>query len=232
LQVWYNPQHMEDDVNLNIAKDAIKNMAESMRPFLDQIEKTQQQIKIATAPATEALKILHSNMAPALKEISEYQKKIAETKESYLTSVEVTPSMFYYSEPTMRLHPTDRKLFEEIRDKKNKVKILEENNYHIIYDKKEKYLSLTVPGKILTHQFKGGEAKRVNLFERLLRAKTYVPTKDLKNELDCPTDEAVRKLAQGINTDTKKNLFLKSNIIEGKSGFGYRINPKITIHKK
>lgn len=103
--------------------------------------------------------------------------------------------------------------------------------YDLVYDFNEKILTRTVPGKVLSSRFKGGEAKRVNLFEKLVKAKKFVETRSLQEELGCPTTEAVRKLAQGINNKIRNDLNIEEKVIEGRLGFGYRINPQIAVHR-
>ncbi len=132
---------------------------------------------------------------------------------------------------TVRIAPDQ---FDELVDRlSTRTKAAEmETSQDLVYDFKEKTLARTVPGMMLVSRFssKGGEAKRMQLLERLIRHKKYLPTKDLREELDCPSGEAVRKLVQGINNKAKKDLSIKFNIVEGRSGFGYRINSALSIH--
>lgn len=101
----------------------------------------------------------------------------------------------------------------------------------LFYDSKEKILTRTIGERLLTTRFKGGEAKRLNLFERLKQAKSYIKTETLRDELNCPSTEAVRKIVQGINNKVFSDLNVKDKIIEGRPGFGYRINPRVSFCK-
>jgi hypothetical protein len=102
----------------------------------------------------------------------------------------------------------------------------------LIWNMKEKILSRVVPGIILNSPFEGGETKRMNLLEKLMKTRGYVESRELKDFLDCPTTEAVRKLKQGINKRVREDLNITEDVVEGRKSFGYRINPLIDIHKQ
>ena len=110
--------------------------------------------------------------------------------------------------------------------------VIERSKFDLLYNYKEKILSRVVPGVTLTSKFQGGDAKRMQLLERLIRNGGYVQTDTLRDELDCPSNEAVRKIVQGINTKVKNDLSISEKIIAGRPTFGYHINPQISVHRK
>lgn len=102
----------------------------------------------------------------------------------------------------------------------------------LIWNTKEKILSRAVPGITLNSSFRGGEAKRMNLLEKLIKVRgKYVESANLREFLECPTTEAVRKIVQGINKKVVKDLDVTERLIEGRGTFGYRISPLFSIHQ-
>lgn len=208
--------------------EMIYKMHEQVAPTLEQMRKTKETVEKITKPLTESLKAVES-FSQKMAEVEKERTQILPRLLPYHRSISV--DSIVYTPPRVQLDPADRKLLEEIRDQKKSTH--EKNTSDLVYDKKEKILSRTVPGIILQSHFMTGEAKRVHFFERLLRAKKYVGTEDLRVEFDCPTKEAVRKMVQGINNKLKEDLELKKpSVIQGKPGSGYRINPEVSIHMK
>lgn len=105
------------------------------------------------------------------------------------------------------------------------------SDHEIFFDTQTRSLNRFLSdGSILTYKFKTG--KRFQLFNELFFFGNYIQTAALAKELECPTTNAVMKMAEGINTQAKINLEIKEKIIEGREGLGYRINPNFTVHKK
>lgn len=99
----------------------------------------------------------------------------------------------------------------------------------LIYNRHDKELKKYIGNKEISCDF---SKKRLSLLEVLLDSDGYVETSTLMDMLKCPTSSAVSKLAKGVNNRTKNKLQIKEKLIDGRSGFGYRINPKIRIHKE
>lgn len=93
---------------------------------------------------------------------------------------------------------------------------------------KDRTLIRVVSGKELKHSFFGNR-KRLALFEALNNAVDYIPTRKLQDYVKSPSPEALRRAICSINNDVRDALKLRINIIEGRSGFGYKISEKITI---
>lgn len=208
--------------------EMVYKMHEQVAPTLEQIRKTKETFEKITKPLNDSLEVVKS-FSQKIIEAEKERTQILPRLLPYHRGIPM--EKIVYTPPRVQLDPADRKLLEEIRDQKKPTP--EKNTSDLVYDKKEKILSRTVPGTILQSHFMTGEAKRVHFFERLLRAKKYVGTEDLRVEFDCPTKEAVRKMVQGINNKLKDDLALKKlSVIQGKPGSGYRINPEATIHIK
>ena len=205
----------------------------------DMTEKERREKGLPPSPAQLAL------VAEMQKNAEAQFSALAETMHPALDSIarmQETPKPVLHrpAEFILPIPPRDRTVriapdqFNELVGRlSTQTKVVEmETSQDLVYDFKEKTLTRTVPGMTLVSRFnsKSGEAKRMQLLERLIRHKKYLATKDLREELECPSGEAVRKLVQGINNKVKKDLSIKFNIIEGRSGFGYRINSALSIH--
>jgi uncharacterized protein (DUF2267 family) len=93
---------------------------------------------------------------------------------------------------------------------------------------KDKALIRMVSGKELKHSFFGNR-KRIAVFEVLNDATDYISTRELQGYVESPSSQAFRRTIYSINSDVKKALKLKTNIIEGRPGLGYKISGKITV---
>ena len=60
----------------------------------------------------------------------------------------------------------------------------------------------------------------------------YVTTEKVREHLKCPTNDSVSALKKAINRKIQFDLSLEdTEVLNGKQGSGYRINPKVTIKK-
>lgn len=138
----------------------------------------------------------------------------------------------FYQEPKMTYivrQPATRREIEDVFDQKLRKALQErrESSEEVIFTK-DRTLIRVVSGKEFKHSFFGNR-KRLALFEALNNAADYIPTRKLQDYVESPSPEALRRAVCSINSDARKTLKLKTNIIEGRSGFGYKISGKITI---
>lgn len=164
--------------------------------------------------------------SPALKMVAEQASRFQETMRELTRPSESIPAI-RFTPRTVRLDPDQ---FRDLVSRPDRASVNEKVSADLLYNFKEKILSRQVAGATLISRFNGDGAKRAQLLERLLRHKGYVDSADLREELECPSGDAVRKLVQGINKKIMRDLNISENIIEGRASFGYRINPTIPVH--
>ena len=125
--------------------------------------------------------------------------------------------------------PATRREIEDIFDQKLEKALQErrESSEEIMFTK-DRALIRVVSGKELKHYFYGN-GKRLAVFEALNGTTDYVSTRKLQDYVGSTSLQALRRAVCSINSDTRRDLKLKTNIIEGRAGFGYKISEKITI---
>lgn len=75
------------------------------------------------------------------------------------------------------------------------------------------------------------DGKRKKALTLLLRAKGWTKTAVLREILDCPTNDATRKVIAGVNERVRTGLGIVEDLIEPKRGSGYRINRTIPLRR-
>lgn len=140
------------------------------------------------------------------------------------------------SEPIPYHRPVEYDILEELQElNKNHNRLLtsQEDINVIVYDTKNGSLQRYLGGKCFPCDITEN-SKRKKLFETLLSRGGYVSTKELMIILSCPSSLAVAKIKQTFNNHVADALRLdeKIELIQGRKGSGYRINPKIHIEKE
>lgn len=132
--------------------------------------------------------------------------------------------------------PVEYDILEELQElnkNRNSPLTSQEDGSIIVYDTKNGSLQRYIGGKCFPYDITEN-SKRKKLFETLLNRRGYVSTKELMIILSCPSSLAVAKIKQTFNNHASDALRLnkKTELIQGKKGSGYRINPKIHIEKE
>lgn len=193
---------------------------------------TKEQIKYFNEKRAEILN--SSGFMNAKKILAEHQEKVAEALKSVQPTI--NNMMELYRKKEEIILPA-RRVEYEILDELKKLNKKESNKVKpkldeivITYNTEENTLSRFIDGKLFSYDLSGKRKKLFNIFKT---QKRYVETADLKKELGCPTTSSVSKLVQAFNDSVKVSLNLKGiRLINGKSGFGYRINPRVHIEKE
>lgn len=151
--------------------------------------------------------------------------KLLQDMEENINKIMNTGSIF--SEKKMFLAPTRPATYSEIQ------RLMIENlrkspvsSTEILYTK-DKELIRTITDRKVTYSFM--DKKRATVFEYLVESSNYVSTNKLLSVSESPSEGALRKLIQGMNTAIKNKLKLNDRIIIGRQGFGYIINKKFSI---
>jgi uncharacterized protein YbaR (Trm112 family) len=184
------------------------------RPILKIVEQAQQEAEVAFKNVSER--------------VSEANKKAQALKDSMQRPYyKISPKAFVPPPG-----PATAKEIETLIDKRLKPQTRNDKSTDtdIFYSKKDKTLKRHIGPKALEYKFAQG--KRHLLFDLLVLTETYTQTETLKDKLSCPSKNAVYKLVEGINTRSRNDLRIDDSLIEGREGFGYRLNPKFKIHKE
>ena len=180
-----------------------------------------------------------------LQEIGEEYKKqaqkIALDLKPMLDQVNIAQQQFqnYKKDSLMTIkyvRPVEYDILDELRalNRKNspRLKATKDSGIVITYNTTDNSLDRYVNGKLFSYDF-SEDGKRKRLLDILINRSGYVKTKDLKQALNCPTTQAVAKLAQNLNDYANATLRLKGiKLVNGKGRSGYRLNPKIIIEKE
>ncbi len=128
--------------------------------------------------------------------------------------------------------PIEHYILDEVRQlKKNTFTTGNQNQVVIKYRTEDSILERNIDGKIFVCNLTN-DSKRVKMLNILLSKKKFNTTEELRHKLDCPSDQAVSKIAKTLNSHIEGSLKINDiKIIEGKKGSGYRISPQIVILK-
>lgn len=203
-------ENRELKIVLNIKKEAEEmfNSPSFKRALMD-VDKLRENMQRVVGPVTEAISNFHK-----IYSLNNYS---------------------FYSEPIKIIPPPRPVTYREVEYiiQKNISKQIKNNgSQNQLIFTKDKKLTRSVSNKQLEYPFSGGK-KRLIVFEYILeKGSAYLPTDDLRDLAGCASNEALRKVIEGINKKARLMLGLNDSIIEGRYGFGYRINPKVEIFEE
>ncbi len=128
--------------------------------------------------------------------------------------------------------PVEYQILDELRELRAKKKYgvsKEKPEILITCNRSDNRLIRILDGKELTYDL-NEVAKRKRILDILHDRGKYIKTAELKKLLDCPSTGAVSKLVHTFNVHVQRKLHLKKvELIQGKNGSGYRINPEVHV---
>jgi ribonuclease D len=174
-----------------------------------------------------------------LKRFSEQREKVLDTIRPTIERMAEISRSFIIPETNNyimeKYEPTDVLILRELRElnkKQNQSKISSDTDILLTYDTADRSLNRNIGGKIFSYNL-SEDGKRRNLLDIVYRKKVYVQTDELRNLLNCPTNQAVAKIVQTFNEKVASSLRVKkTKMIQGKKGSGYRLNPKIVMERE
>jgi ribonuclease D len=174
-----------------------------------------------------------------LKRFSEQREKVLDTIRPTIERMAEISRSFIIPETNNyimeKYEPTDVLILRELRElnkKQNQSKISSDTDILLTYDTADRSLNRNIGGKIFSYNL-SEDGKRRNLLDIVYRKKVYVQTDELRNLLNCPTNQAVAKIVQTFNEKVVSSLRVKkTKMIQGKKGSGYRLNPKIVMERE
>jgi len=187
--------------------------------------------------ARELIESSYPKMAQeTIKNFTEQREKILNIIKPTLERMETIRQSFIVPEGNefilKNYRSTESLILDELRElnkKQSSLKTISDSDILIIYDTSDSSLNRNINGKYFSYDL-SEDGKRKKLLDILNDKKKYVKTDELRNLLDCPTNQAVAKIVQTFNDYATNALRLKNiKMIQGKKGSGYRINPKIVL---
>lgn len=121
----------------------------------------------------------------------------------------------------------EKEILKELKELKNK-KSNTSQSVVLEFNIVENQISRRYESKILTYNLQD-RSKRTQLLKILYKNTKYIKTDSLRELLTCPNDAAVSNMIRSLNSKIKASLHLKSKLIVGKRGSGYRISSDILI---
>jgi len=209
---------------------------------MEEEKKNQPSPKPRREPSKEAIEAARKIQdevlnSPSMKAAIETARQFSDTSKRIFAEVQAEfpkKDTYFMTAPVPPPRPITARELDSILEKRlaplEKKKPEVSSDIFLSYDRKNKEL-IREAGKTLVLKF-SGTGKRRDLFEIIFDADGFVDTETLMEKTGSPSFNAVSKLTQGINSRVISDLKLKKKLIEGREGFGYRINPEITIHRQ